>query len=532
MVAPSTNPANDARPRDEIDPRQAAWLGLLLFLVILERSLAGASSGVALDVDVVNLAQGMDRFDPGRFSPQPPGYLVYVLIARAVRAVTGFGSLEALQVAARGFVLMSVSATFLAARRLIPGRPFLALGAGALVGLHPIVLFHGVDAQTHGAEAFGVALVALATRLVCEAPRVGRACALGVALAFAASLRPTAAIPALGLVFASLGAHRRAMAQSFGIAGVACLAWFLPTIEAAGGFARYVLASRSLVEGSFASKTSLFSGSRVEGLVALHFSRFSTYALHLVVPFVVGALAAGRGEASSSRVPAAAALFPTLAFYALTFCTEPGYLEGLVPVLALVLVERLAPLGGGRPTRAVALSLVASLVAFALPAGRAYRVPTFDELVGAEVGAHAYLADARASAPGEGRSLLVSDELLRAPMRQLPSLDGRFDLLWIASEREPVFDTTTLTLFGPGGVRPFPGDVVQAPGRPGTLDLRGRYRALVLDPLASVAQQRELAAATACDVGDGDRFVALAIAQCFPTGVLRIGPHTVLVGPR
>ncbi|MGB5194111.1 MAG: hypothetical protein WBN70_14085, partial [Polyangiales bacterium] len=111
---------------------------------------------VALDPDPMNLAYGMDRFDITHFNPHPPGYLVYVWTLRAVHALTGAGDalvdrFATVQLVSLLFALAAVATVYATAKRM--KLPDGAAGWAALViSLHPIMVFHSVDAQTHTSE--------------------------------------------------------------------------------------------------------------------------------------------------------------------------------------------------------------------------------------------------------------------------------------------------------------------------------------------------------------------------------------------
>src|SRR5260370_10201789 len=59
--------------------------GLLIGAVVLTRFLF--RSHYLYDIDSVNFALALDRFDPTLHQPQPPGYFLYICLGRLVNAV-------------------------------------------------------------------------------------------------------------------------------------------------------------------------------------------------------------------------------------------------------------------------------------------------------------------------------------------------------------------------------------------------------------------------------------------------------------
>jgi hypothetical protein len=188
------------------------------------------------DVDSVNFALAMRRFDPAVHQPHPPGYFLYVCLGRLVNLLIpdANAALVAISVAAScGAVWM----IHLLTEEWFGERP--ALIALVLFLVSPLCWFHGIVALTYIVEAFFSALVGY----LCWKVYTGNHAFLipaSVAFALAAGFRPSSALflaPLWLLSVWRMDWRRRWLALL--AAGAATLAWFLPMTAAAGGIGQY-----------------------------------------------------------------------------------------------------------------------------------------------------------------------------------------------------------------------------------------------------------------------------------------------------
>src|SRR5262249_2313910 len=128
----------------------------VLLAAIVAGSLAlyhALGSRFVLDCDVTNLALGIERFDVRQHQPHPPGDLGYVLPVRLVPRL-----LRPVRLAAAELVSALVAAAtpllaWAAARRFVPEDRAAARWTAFFTATNPILLYYGVDGQTHAAEA-------------------------------------------------------------------------------------------------------------------------------------------------------------------------------------------------------------------------------------------------------------------------------------------------------------------------------------------------------------------------------------------
>lgn len=195
------------------------------------------------DLDSVNFALGIVRFDPRVHQPHPPGYFLYVCLGRLLTYFVHDPNLA--------LVLLSIAAgmatvimIYLLALDWFGDRA--AVFAGLLFLFSPLAWFYGTVALTYGVECFFSALLGY---LCWRIDQGGNRLILPAAilLGISAGIRPSSLL-FLGPLF--LYALRHAAVKKILLGGAALaltlIAWFLPMIWASGGFDAYFGALLSL----------------------------------------------------------------------------------------------------------------------------------------------------------------------------------------------------------------------------------------------------------------------------------------------
>jgi len=184
------------------------------------------------DIDSVNFALALKRFDPSVHQPHPPGYFLYVYLGRMVNLI--FHDANSALVAIS--IVFSCGATamiYVLANNWF-GRKA-ALFAGLIFVFSPLAWFHGTVALTYIVEAFFSALTGyLCWRIYCGAGRLILPGAVVVGIA--AGFRPSSLL-LLGplLLFSFRNATRKQAAAGIGASALTLLAWFIPMIQICGG---------------------------------------------------------------------------------------------------------------------------------------------------------------------------------------------------------------------------------------------------------------------------------------------------------
>jgi hypothetical protein len=233
------------------------------------------------DIDSVNFALGMGRFDPRVHQPHPPGYFLYVCLGRLLNGLLHDANLS--------LVILSTLAS-IATVIFIHQLAFDWFGsraatfAGLLFLFSPLAWFHGTVALTYSVEAAASSLIGLWCWRI-DRGKSGFIVPAALVLGIAAGIRPSS-ILFLGPLFLFSLRHTALKRAFFGIAalGATVAAWFVPMIWASGGFAAYFGALASLWR-MVPSKDTIFNSSPVTSvaracmIVFIYFLCFGAAAL-------------------------------------------------------------------------------------------------------------------------------------------------------------------------------------------------------------------------------------------------------------
>jgi MFS family permease len=308
--------------------RQRMDCAVFAALVALSRYLF--RSHLLYDIDSVNFALGVSRFDPTAHQPHPPGYFLYIYLAKLINWFVHDpnAALVAISIAAScGAVVMIYLLAFdwfgeKAAR-------FAAL----LFLFSPFTWFHGTVALIYIVEAF---LSALAGYLCWQVSK-GRPAfviPLAVVLGLGAGIRPSFALFLAPLFLFSLRRLPvKRMCAALGALVLAVLAWFVPMVEVSGGFVKYFRALSALWHVAGGSQT-VFNSSP-----ATSAARILAIAVIGLVCFGAGILLPAYALTQKRRREAPRKLFtfvwvtPALLFFAFIFfrLVNGGYLLVISP---------------------------------------------------------------------------------------------------------------------------------------------------------------------------------------------------------
>ena len=302
----------------------------LLLVCILVATRVAFRSNCLYDIDSVNFALGLRRFDPGSYQPHPPGYFLYICLGRLVNLFFNDANtaLVAISIAASCGALLMIYAL---ADSWFGARP--ALFASLIFLFSPLVWFHGTVALTYAVEMFFSAL----TGYLCW--RVVRGSAvfvlpLALTVGLATGFRPSFLLflsPLL--VFALRRVSRKLVIAGFGVLMLTLLAWGLPMISQSGGFAVWWMALLSLWR-MVPAKQTLFNSS-VANSIARLFTIAGIYVLcfgcAILLTFRLSRAAPGIGR--RKKIFTWVWVAPGLMFFSLIFLkfVNSGYLLVISP---------------------------------------------------------------------------------------------------------------------------------------------------------------------------------------------------------
>lgn len=221
------------------------------------------------DLDSVNFALALRRFDPAAHQPHPPGYFLYVMAGRLFNWFTGDAN--------SAFVSISIAfgCGALIAIYVLAGSWFdrrAAIFASLIFIFSPLAWFHGIVALTYSVEACFSAVAGYLCWRIYQGSHVWLAPA-AITVGLAAGFRPSFDL-FIGplLVFSVAFAKVRAGAWQRFTAGIALLAvtsaWSFPMVAQSGGLAAYCSSLISLWR-TVPGKETLFNSSPANSIARL-----------------------------------------------------------------------------------------------------------------------------------------------------------------------------------------------------------------------------------------------------------------------
>ncbi|MFN7934503.1 MAG: DUF2723 domain-containing protein [Bryobacteraceae bacterium] len=312
-------------------PRKERYVPIVLVLLTaVTRCLT--RSHVLYDIDSVNFAMGLDRWDPAVHQPHPPGYFLYVLLGRLVRVVMGDAN-DALVAVSLVSSCVAVWLVYRLAEDWYGARA--AACAGVLFVVSPLVWFHGTVALTYGVEM----MFSAAVGYLCWRGRPAMLVGAAAMIAVSAGFRQSSALFLLPLlVYSMRRASWATRAWGAGVFMATTLLWVLPMVWAAGGVRVYgaaLWALWTLVPGNVSQE--------IAG-PAMVVGRVATVCFVLVTIFGVAALLGFARVVGGERRFLWVWVSPALVFFCLVFFkyVNSGYLLIVSPPLFAWLGHRMA----------------------------------------------------------------------------------------------------------------------------------------------------------------------------------------------
>lgn len=243
--------------------------GVALVLVFLAAHLALLPKTLE-DLDSVNFALGVRHFDVAEHQPHPPGYPVYIALAKASTAMLRAAGIDA--ASPRGLAIWSalggaaaIPALLMLFRRL-EGRDDLAWWATLVVAASPLFWFTALRPLSD-MLGFAAAMWAMALMTSAGRPPSGRVIGGALLAGVAVGIRSQTAVLTLPMLALSLlwlppsGGRNRAKLAIGAVGAFAAggLAWGIPLLVASGGLSAYLHALRFQADADFAGVVMLWT---------------------------------------------------------------------------------------------------------------------------------------------------------------------------------------------------------------------------------------------------------------------------------
>ncbi|MBS1798679.1 MAG: DUF2723 domain-containing protein [Acidobacteria bacterium] len=302
----------------------------LLFVAGVAVSRFALRSHWLYDLDSINFALGIEHFSPQTHQPHPPGYFLYICLARLINLFVHDANLA--------LVLVSIAASCAAIAVIYRFASnwfglMEARFASLVFFFSPLGWFHGIVALTYGVEAFfSVSVAYLCWRINRE--NMTAIVPAAITLGISAGARPSSLMFLGPLYLYSLRKfpfRQKLIAAAILVA--ALLAWFIPMIILSGGFHAYFEALLTLWK-TVPSKGTVFNSSPANTIARACVVLFigilicGTPSL-ILVRTLQQKSTAGKGKTHFTLVWIA----PALCFYTFVFLkfVNSGYLLLLLP---------------------------------------------------------------------------------------------------------------------------------------------------------------------------------------------------------
>ena len=224
--------------------RYSRYRGLLVLAGLLIVTRVACRSRYLYDIDSINFALGMQRFDPSVHQPHPPGYFLYICLGRMFNNLffhEANAALVAISIIASCGALVF---TCLLAEAWFGKRA--AWFAGLVFLFSPLVWFHGTVALTYALELFFASMSGyFAWKAYAGAESFLTLASISVAVA--AGFRPSSILFLFPLLALSVSrVSRKAIVMAGSALVLSLFAWLVPMLSASGGTASYWNAFYSL----------------------------------------------------------------------------------------------------------------------------------------------------------------------------------------------------------------------------------------------------------------------------------------------
>jgi hypothetical protein len=341
----------------------ARWIGALALLGLVSR--LPFLTRYLYHWDAVNFALALRKFDINIHQPQPPGYVLYVMLGRVAAAIIPDANTALIGVSILSAILAAVG-LYLLGKRMFD----MSTGAAASLMLlfSPLVWFYSLIAKPNIVDA---PLVTWCALLLWDVMRSNRRMILpaAIVLGLAGGFRQQTLVflaPLAVYAFRKLPFSR--MLLGGGVTALVFLASFVPMVIATGGLAQYQAAMAGL-QSSFFVHTSIFMGGGLAGLVSnvTKWVTFTAYALLLAgVPLGLWLLARLRQAPRALRDERTWFILfwalPSLLFYTLIHMGSHGLIFTFLPAVVLLAGKGLADLSAGRGKMALPAALLVILL--------------------------------------------------------------------------------------------------------------------------------------------------------------------------
>lgn len=328
-----------------IDKTTTGWISIIFMVVILTYSLVhlGSWASEPPDVDPINFVMALDHYDISTDRPHPPGYPLYVGLAKISSDVVG--KAHAYQFINLTMLLAAAICLFLLTHHY--GRPEVGLATVILLITHPLTFSATIVQESYFSDAFFGCLIV--TWLLTNSASFKKQL-VGVSLIFLTlGLFRIVSCAELSLVAIACvyvthttNSLKKAFITALYIASFTLIA-YLTTIWLAGGYATYSAATARVMGAAVAGK-SILAGAPVKAH-AFMLLKFTVWLALVSLPtlLAIGYFLLKHKEkllhspkSKELLIVTLGWVLPPIGLYSLFYFLKPTYLMILLPPILLV----------------------------------------------------------------------------------------------------------------------------------------------------------------------------------------------------
>ncbi len=333
-------------------------ISFALFLLVLISRIPFRSK-VLYHWDSVNFAYSLREFDIAKDQPQPPGYILYVLLCKGINYFVNNpqATMVLLGIVSSG---LAVIALYFLGKEMFNWQTGLA--AGLFLGVSPLFWFYGEIALPHTLDTFFVVFSVFLLYKVYVGETKYRFLAV-ISLAIAGGFRPQTLVFLLPLTIYAFRKIGLKQLLGLGLLGAfICLLWFIPLVNSAGGIANYFTVMGRYSD-RFQSTTSIFKGAGFFG-IKRNFTKLALYTIYGLAASLFGVIfiPALLKKRMSSQWKLYGFLccwfFPSLLYYLLIHMGQQGLIFTYLPALFLFLAFLIVNALGQQKLRLISMVLI------------------------------------------------------------------------------------------------------------------------------------------------------------------------------
>ena len=251
------------KPAVNLDNPAIKLAGLSALSILMLVSRIPFASKILYHWDSVNFAYALAEFNLAKEQPQPPGYILYVMLCRLVNSFLNDPQTTMVAISIAASIGAVVAIYFLGEIMYNPRVGWLSAG---FMASSPLFWFYNEIALPHSLDAF---LVILGAFLLYKTMRGDRKAIIPamILLAIAGGVRQQTLVFLAPLIVFSIRKVGWKWFLAAGASGIiVSLAWFIPLITLNGGLNNYLEVMRNFSD-RFQTTTSIFMGAGMTGFM-------------------------------------------------------------------------------------------------------------------------------------------------------------------------------------------------------------------------------------------------------------------------